>query len=574
MLNIDTTPFSRRGSYFVISTIENALYIRDVHGGDARMGCLLKIEMLDLKKEQLPYTVMFEEHQLCLEHEHASLAFVLPSPHVLRMKGCNCMVRLSAVLAEYDHVNKLAQELFELHSYSCETKLRLEVLHGHAQSNIVWESAKKTHAVLEFSADEACDASPAGKFFDVAFERYAVVPAGSCAASASVPTAPLPSFESEKQNVQKEYTRWVENFTAPAEAEHGGSTHDAAYLLWASLVEPAGILPSETLYMSKNCMTNVWSWDHCFVAMALSQREPELAYQQYMVFKKFQHASGALPDYMNDVFASYGCVKPPIHGWAYLHMMRKCDYFLDEVRLLEVYDMLVKMNNYWLRYRMGEKPLPYYNHGNDSGWDNATVFEQGCPVIAPDLTSYLVLNCDALASIALRLNKEAEARVWNEKAQSLLKTLLAYLHDGQQFYTRLYEDEKRVESKSLINLMPILMGELLPSAVLEPLVGDLRSAEYLSDCGFATEALSSDLYAARGYWRGPVWPMTTMLIVDGLRRSGKCELAQSAARRFVRLVERSGMAENFDAQTGAALEDLAFTCTASVYLLLLDYLYS
>ena len=38
--------------------------------------------------------------------------------------------------------------------------------------------------------------------------------------------------------------------------------------------------------------------------------------------------------------------------------------------------------------------------------------------------------------------------------------------------------------------------------------------------------------------------------------------------RYRRLCEQSGFAENFDALTGAALRDRAYTWTASVYLLL------
>ena len=61
-----------------------------------------------------------------------------------------------------------------------------------------------------------------------------------------------------------------------------------------------------------------------------------------------------------------------------------------------------------------------------------------------------------------------------------------------------------------------------------------------------------------------------MLIVDGLCASGAPDLAQTIRRRFCRLAARSGMAENYDALTGAGLRDRAYTWTASVFLLLAE----
>ena len=45
---------------------------------------------------------------------------------------------------------------------------------------------------------------------------------------------------------------------------------------------------------------------------------------------------------------------------------------------------------YWLNHRLDEETgLPYYLHGNDSGWDNSSLFDEGVPLIAPDLAAFL-----------------------------------------------------------------------------------------------------------------------------------------------------------------------------------------
>lgn len=86
--------------------------------------------------------------------------------------------------------------------------------------------------------------------------------------------------------------------------------------------------------------------------------------------------------------------------------------------------------------------------------------------------------------------------------------------------------------------------------------------------GFATESIRSPYYRDDGYWRGPIWAPTTFIMTEALQAVGKNEFAKDIAVRFCRMANKSGMAENFHAQTGQGLRDLAFTWTSSVFLIL------
>jgi hypothetical protein len=59
-----------------------------------------------------------------------------------------------------------------------------------------------------------------------------------------------------------------------------------------------------------------------------------------------------------------------------------------------------------------------------------------------------------------------------------------------------------------------------------------------------------------------------LLLIDGLHAIGEQRFAQELARCFCTLCARSGMAENYDALTGAPLCDRAFTWTSSIFLLI------
>ncbi|XMB85249.1 trehalase family glycosidase [Mycoplasmatota bacterium WC44] len=549
VMNIDKIPFSRRGSYFVISKVKDELYIRDVRGGDENLGLIFKIELLSNNEIIRDYEVDFEEHLLTLRNGDSKVEICISSENYMRIVSSDLTVRLTLVLKRYDHINKLSSHKYELHSYSNEIKMMLSVLSGRTTDHLPWNRIGNTEAAIDFYPNDA---------LDFVIESYKVVPAN---------TKKYKTFNEEKLEVYNEYNDWYSNTLSSGIVKYDKSRKLASYITWSSLVKEEGLLKREAMYMSKNWMTNIWSWDNCFNALALAEKSPELAYDQFIIFKDFQDVSGALPDYVNDKYVSYSCVKPPIHGWTYVKMMEYNDYFLDEQRLSEVYDMLLKMNNYWINYRNYDG-LPYYNHGNDSGWDNATVFKEGCPLISPDLASYLILNFEAVSKIASYLGKHKEVIIWQSRADKLLNLLIKELYSGTEFYSILKLTGERIESKSLINLMPIVIGHKLPTDILDRLVEKISSSEYFTKYGFATEAINSDLYEENGYWRGPIWAPTSLLIIDGLKRSGKEELAQIASLKFMELTLIGGMAENFDPMSGKGLVDTAFTWTSSVFLLL------
>jgi glycogen debranching enzyme len=114
--------------------------------------------------------------------------------------------------------------------------------------------------------------------------------------------------------------------------------------------------------------------------------------------------------------------------------------------------------------------------------------------------------------------------------------------------------------------MPIGLGADLPAHVSAALARRIET--HLTAHGLATEPVDSPHYAADGYWRGPIWAPSTVLIEDGLRRAGHVDLADDISHRFRALCEKSGFAENFDAETGTGLRDRAYTWTASSYLIL------
>lgn len=337
----------------------------------------------------------------------------------------------------------------------------------------------------------------------------------------------------------------------------------AAYVLWSATVGPDGFVHREAVLMSKHWMDKVWSWDHCFNAIALAPGLPNMALDQFLLPFDHQDSTGALPDSVSHSEVLYNYVKPPIHGWALRQLRRSAGHDLTLDQLEDTFEKLSRWTSFWLdhRRRAGHR-LPYYQHGNDSGWDNSTTFDKDRLVEAPDLAAFLALQCDVLAELALELERDGQR--WVAARDSLLSALIDQLWTGTEFVAYGALSGHPSDATSLLNFLPLVLGEHLPHNVRAALAERVHA--HLTDRGLATEPVDSPHYDPDGYWRGPIWAPSTALIEDGLRSCGYDELADTVNERFRALCERSGFAENFDAVTGAGLRDRAYTWTAAVYL--------
>ncbi|WP_055531079.1 amylo-alpha-1,6-glucosidase [Streptomyces graminilatus] len=384
--------------------------------------------------------------------------------------------------------------------------------------------------------------------------------------SARRPYGSPSSFDAVVESARRSFAEFLHT-AAPWRSAGTPAAALAVYVVWSATVRPAGLVTRPAVLMSKHWMDKVWSWDHCFNALALAPGSPGLAWDQFVLPFDHQDDSGALPDSVTHSEVLYNFVKPPIHGWAFGHLRRRLAEPLTPARLTEAYDRLTRWTDFWLTARRApDAALPHYQHGNDSGWDNATSFDPDRVAVTADLTATLILQLDELARLAGELGFPDDARRRAETADALQAALLAELWDGERFLSRPAHGGVAAPSASLLDLMPIVLGDRLPAEVRDRLAERIEA--HLTAFGLATEHPGSPHYEPDGYWRGPIWAPATVLIEDGLRRAGHVRLADEISARFRALCEISGFAENFDALTGQGLRDRAYTWTASSYLLL------
>ncbi len=525
---------------------EAGLYLRTIHNSTITP-LVAKLTVENLKKE----TVFLDRGTLVFCQDKSFECCFSDSKTMLfrGKKGVSLELDFLTDNGPYDYIYELEYEGRTLYVANCfknNNSYLIWVDKGKCTLDQKWEESSSLYSRLEITGDDS-----------ILFAIKEIAPEWDH-------ILPKLDFEKAKAETEQDFLDFYKKYPQ-IPGKYESTVYLAAYLNWSSIAGQDGFLKRDAMYMSKNWMTNVWSWDHCFNAMALAYKNPDYAWDTFMIMKDFQDKSGRLPDSVSDNKIIWNYCKPPVHGWALRHMMKSME--LSETRLLEAYDFLSKWTKWWMDYRRKDG-LYYYNHGNDSGWDNSTAFSKLPPVATPELQAFMIVQMDVLAELAEKTGRAEEKTFWENESASHLKLFLEKCFKDDLPVVIQCGTGEIVENQSLLPLEILVLGNKLPKNIRKAVVARVSSPDFFTEYGFATESLRSPLYRKDGYWRGPIWAPSTMILVDGLECCGESEIAKTAAFRFIDMASKSGFAENFDPLSGEGQRDLAYTWTSSVVLVL------
>lgn len=551
--NTEHVVYSRYGSYLSVTLRQDRLLLQSMHGGlEFQDAELFVMTVIDGEGNGVPFEIHLRADRLRLSCTTGTIDLCCAGKDDLILQGSNAGLRLARQTTNrlFDYSFSPDGIRWEVNAFESGIKAGLRTMRGKLNVEAPWNQIRSDDIAIDFLPDEQGVLEGQIHLYESVWlpDEQATV-----------------SLDAATEESGREFATWLDTTLQVPERWHKGR-EVASYINWSSVIAPHGFHKRPAMLMSKDLMNMVWSWDHCFNALALARQNAPLAWDQFVLFFDHQHAQGAIPDFMSDSSRSFGFNKPPIHGWALRKLMQISDV-VNATQLRAIYAPLARWTEWWLTYRDDDRDgLPQYNHGNESGWDNGTVFTEGVPVESPDLCAYLVVQMDVLAEIASRLGKPNEAITWAEKASDLFARMIAELWTGKRFMAKHANTHAIVGGDSALMLIPLILGERLPDNVRISLVAELR--RFITKWGIPSEHPESVYYEADGYWRGPIWAPPTYLIVDGLLGCNEHELALEISHKFCDMATHSGMAENYDALTGAGLRDRSYTWTASVFLLL------
>jgi glycogen debranching enzyme len=341
--------------------------------------------------------------------------------------------------------------------------------------------------------------------------------------------------------------RWHAWFAAapPVADAYRAQYYYAWWIMRAGLISTRFYTTREAMTPSKIHYVGVWQWDAYFHALAYRHLDMKLAKDQIRILLDHQREDGMIPDAVHDegtvtrlTFPVEADVtKPPLIGWAVWKLYETDG---DREFLDEVYEPIVRWNNWWFEKNdVDGNGLCEYQHPYSSGLDDSPLWDDGVPVEAPDLNTYLCLQQEALAKIAAAIGETADAERWAQRAEALARRMIEKMWDeaaGLFWATRPAAHGARVDVRTPFNLFPLITGRMPPeiAARLSAHLTDER--QFWTRYPVPTVARDDPKYNPQVMWRGPTWVNVNYLLVEGLQRAGYPELARELRRRSLEMM--------------------------------------
>ncbi len=174
----------------------------------------------------------------------------------------------------------------------------------------------------------------------------------------------------------------------------------------------------------------------------------------------------------------------------------------------------------------------------------------------------------------IQIAKDLRKIIPSELEEKIERSKVAYeqLWDpyAGQYYSREFVTHKLIKIPSIATLMPLYAGSISKERArkLVRLLED--SHQFGTNYPVPSVPLSSEWFQAHRYWQGPTWINTNWLIIDGLKRYGFNDHAETLKETTIELVEKSGCYEYFSPIDGSPAGIANFSWTAALTIDLLN----
>lgn len=530
--------FTRRGSYFGVYTrsagfrgggmtyASGALSIASRRGGIAlqRDNILFRI-IPTYRGHNIPYAIRTTPTELRLVSLYGTIRCCFPDPNLLYIKGDGGLnLKLEKEMTQHQMVKRRGEKAWE-ESIIYLGDLIINPLKGELEMNAPWDweqlsTPRVRAAAVPDENGEFLLSFDESTYSGVVREHYPTYEEGLADVTAEWEAflAKIPHFDRQLEEYREE----------------------AAWTLWSYLVDPAGLIKRPLIYMTG---TNVASeWQMCQNAVALSG---DMALASELLVNMLDQASltGQLPDFYDDMHGANMMYKPPLQGWALKWIMKTHDLGKEVPReKLEVmYEGFLRWADWFFRYRDDDGDgIPQYEHGDETGFDDTSVFRESPIMETPDLTAYLALLYEALGDLAKILGKDPQSHY--DRSKELIDKLVETFWNGERFVAFVSGTHEEVATDSVLYYLPIILGRRLPQEIIDKLTEDLSvENEFLTGYGFTSERLSSDDFRTTGMARGLVLPPVNLLLLTGLYDAGKIDFAKKVAFRYCKTMKDSGL---------------------------------
>jgi putative isomerase len=178
------------------------------------------------------------------------------------------------------------------------------------------------------------------------------------------------------------------------------------------------------------------------------------------------------------------------------------------------------------------------------------------------------------------LELDADVQKWDVEAERLAKQIQMQMYDPESgfFYDIRYtatQSELMIDKgKGVEGWLPLWAGAASNAQAKIIVERHLNQQQFGTQIPFPTVSADSPNFAAKQYWRGPVWLDQALFGLQGIARYGYHEQAHILAQQLVTegegIIGQSPIRENYNPITGEGLHCTNFSWSASVLLLIYD----
>jgi hypothetical protein len=311
----------------------------------------------------------------------------------------------------------------------------------------------------------------------------------------------------------------------------------------------------------------IYLWDSAFIAQVWKWWSPSVAHD--VLHAVIRHRDGERLQHFVSEFTRSDFTQPPLVAWSLARLADAAPGEQHHTWLKAAYQPLRAYHSWLHDNRRWENGLYAWAHAYESGVENAPRFgdreerrlRDTRRMAAPDLSTYLVIQCEALTEMARMLGEREDAAAFTAEANAIRSAMNAFLWDESEgyYFDRNIADGQFVRTRTIASLLPLWAG-----------VPDERRAGVLLDHvldpgGFNTliplpTVAIDDPTFERDMWRGPVWINTAFAVIEGMKRYGFNEAAADFAYRLCdgvyRTYGRTGRFYEFYDPTSYGISDL------------------
>jgi hypothetical protein len=311
----------------------------------------------------------------------------------------------------------------------------------------------------------------------------------------------------------------------------------------------------------------IYLWDSAFIAQVWKWWSPGVAHD--VLNSVIRHRHGDRLQHFVSEFTRSEFTQPPLIAWS---LQRLADAAYDERQrnwIAEAYEPLCAYHAWLQQHRRLQNGLYAWAHAYESGVENAPRFgdreerrlRDTRRIAAPDLSTYMVLQCEALAAMARGLGKREDASAFLSEANAIRGGVNAFLWDESEgyYFDRSTVDGHFIRARTIASILPLWAGipdERRAGALIEHILdpGGFNTLIPLPSVAIDDPAFERDM------WRGPVWINTAFAVIEGMRRYGFHEQAADFAYRLCdgvyRTYGRTGRFYEFYDPTSYVMRDL------------------